>query len=233
MQTVASKFSEHYRKLGVPGLSLRDLGDEANSDFTPEASINRQAAVDLAKKAVAQLTEKNESLMVTGGNAYLLPYANIIVEAPTRSSGFNLTDQDVPVYQIALHGYFDIAGQPFNMSGGQDPELRMLQALETGSSFYYQWFYRDSSLVKNTDFDDLYALHAADWIDSAVAMYQGANPVLKKVRGETITGHRRLANGVTKTTFSNGMQITVNTNPYPVLVNGSRIEARNYAAKER
>lgn len=80
--------------------------------------------------------------MVSGGNAYLFPYARHIVQAPMSDSGFHITDESVPFYQIVLHGYVDYAGMPYNLA--QEVELReyVLQCLEYGSNVYFTWIYQ-------------------------------------------------------------------------------------------
>jgi hypothetical protein len=221
-------FLKNYTKLGIQGLSLRDLGNEVNSDFNPSHSVNRQAALEMIAKETDKLKHNVRNLMVSGGNAYILPHANMIVNAPTRSSRTNITDEDVPFYQIALHGYYDIAGQPFNMDEAADPRISMLKALETGSNIYYQWFYSDSSKVKDTAYNHLYALSYRDWFDEAVAIYKEANAVLKDVRNKTITSHRKLADGVVQTTFENGKSILINYNKMAVQVNGKFIDAQSF-----
>ncbi|AZN42176.1 DUF5696 domain-containing protein [Paenibacillus albus] len=228
LEGTVDKFIDSYEKLGLTGLSLRDMGNEVNSDFNESHPVNRQDARSIEMKETNKLKESSSSLMVNGGNLYTVPSANVIVGAPTSSNRFNLLDEDVMFYQIALHGYADLAGAPFNRNEYQNPRLSMLQALETGSAIYYAWFYNDASVVKDTAYDDLYALHYSDWLDEAVSLYREANPILKEVRSQTITGHRTLAEGVTETTFENGMSVIVNYNKTAVKVGGIEIGAENF-----
>ncbi|QHW33752.1 hypothetical protein GZH47_25095 [Paenibacillus rhizovicinus] len=221
-------FLSDYGKLGIHGLSLRDMGSEVNSDFNPSSPVSRQDALGTIVAEAGKLKQGTESLMVSGGNAYMVPYADIIVGAPTSSNRKNITDEDVMFYQIALHGYVDLAGAPFNREDTTSPRASMLKALETGSNLYYVWYYKDSSAVKDTAYNDLYALHYADWIDEATALYQEMNPVLKQVRNETIVGHRNLADGVVETTFENGLSILINYNTTAVQVNGMSIGAESF-----
>lgn len=221
-------FLDDYAKFGIGGLSLRDLGSVVNSDFDPSSPVDRQKALETIVRETGKLRKAAGSLMVSGGNAYALPYADIVVHAPTASSSMNITDEDVPFYQIALHGYVEMAGEPFNMDRYENPRISMLKALETGSNVHYQWFYGPSSAVKDTDFNGLYALHYEDWFDEAAALYKEANPVLAKVRGQIITGHRKLADQVTETTFENGVTVIVNYGKTPVQANGMEIGAESF-----
>ncbi|WP_160040016.1 DUF5696 domain-containing protein [Paenibacillus sp. USDA918EY] len=221
-------FLADYAKLGVPGLSLRDLGREVHSDFDPSHPVSRQDSQAASVKAMELLRTKTGSLMVEGGNAYSLPYADWIVNAPERSSRLNITDEEIPFFQIALHGYFNIAGAPYNMGELQNPRLAMLKSLETGSAVYYQWFASDASTVKDTDYNGLYALNYKDWIDEAARLYGESNPVLAKVRNQVITAHVRLAPGVVRTTYENGITVTVNYNRAAVAVDGLQLQPQSY-----
>lgn len=221
-------FVSDYAEFGLTGLSLRDLGSEVNSDFNPDHPINRQEALNIAVSGTDMLKQRANNLMVSGGNAYSLPYANIIVNAPTKSSRLNLTDEDVPFYQIALHGFYDLAGEPFNMQSVTDSRVSLLKALETGSNIYYQWYYSDSSAVKDSDYNELYALHYGDWLDQAAGFYKEAGTVLNEVRSYVIADHRKLAEGVVQTTFENGKKIIVNYNNAAVQVNDKQLEAMSY-----
>jgi len=221
-------FLNDYADFGVGGVSLRDLGDEVNSDFDADHPISRQDALATVVGEAAKLKEKAGKIMVNGGNAYALPYASSIVGAPTKSSRMNITDADIPFYQIALHGYYDVAGSPFNMDEYQNPRLSMLKALETGSNVYFEWYYNEPSSVKDTAYNDLYALHYEDWLEEAASVYKEAEAVLGKVRNQPIVGHRTLADQVVQTTFADGTKITVNYGNAPADVDGVRIEAQSY-----
>ncbi|MGG1638485.1 DUF5696 domain-containing protein [Paenibacillus sp. NRS-1760] len=221
-------FLADYKALGLQGLSLRDMGNQVNSDYNPDKTITRQEALEMIKTQTNKLSLQAQTIMVNGGNAYSLPYADVIVNAPTKSSLMNITDQDIPFYQIALHGYYDLAGSPYNMDDKQNPRLSMLKALETGSSLYYQWYASDSTKVKDTDYDNLYALNYKDWLDEAVQLYKEANGVLSKVRNQVIVKHRQILPGVVETTFQNGYVITINYNNKAIAVEGMQLAAQSY-----
>lgn len=221
-------FVSDYKKYGIAGLSLRDMADEVNSDFNIDRSVSRQDALKRIAQETGKLKKDIGSLMVNGGNAYSLPDAAMIVGAPTESSEMNITDEDVPFYQIALHAYFDISGSPFNLDDDRDPRNSMLKALETGSNVYYEWFYNEPSVVKDTPYNNLNALYYKDWFSEAVALYKEADSVLSKVHDQLIVSHHKLTDQVFQTTFENGISVVVNYNKTAVEVNGIRIDAQSY-----
>lgn len=228
---IVSSFVQRYSKLVSGGVSLNDLGNQVDSDYSPDHPIDRQSALGVIEGELAKLNGAIGSVMVSGGNAYSIPYADIVVNAPTRSSGMNLTDEDVPFYQIVLHGYVQMAGLPFNTAKGQNPRLSLLKALETGSNIYYEWFYREPSVVKDTDRNGLYSANYEGWLDEAVQIYREADGFLSKVADQAIIGHSKLAEGVYRTVYENGQSVTVNYNEEAVSVDGMELAPEGYVVQ--
>ncbi|MCQ6561342.1 DUF5696 domain-containing protein [Paenibacillus mendelii] len=226
---LTSEFMKTYEKWDVGGISLRDLGDDLNSDVKQDATLDRQNSAAIITESMKQLKEHAGKTMVSGGNAGVLPYVATIVNAPQGSSQLNITDDEVPFYQMVLHGYIDYAGMPINMNRDQNYKTSVLKTLETGSNVYYQWFYDKPSSVRNTEFDDLYSAHYANWFNEAVRYYRETNEVLKDVRNQAIVNHEKLADQVYRTTYEGGKTITVNYNKVAVTVEGVRMEEESYA----
>lgn len=228
MPDVIGKFAAAMQRYTLPGLSLADLGAELHGDYRNSRMIDRQQAEAIVIDQLEELRKKNDNLMFAGGNAYVLPYAKHIVDAPDGGSGFNIIDRQVPFYQMVLHGYADYAGKPFNLAPDQDERLYLLNMLETGANPYVVWSYQPSSLMKDTDFDHLYAIHYRDWLDAAAALYAEANETLRQVSGQLIVEHSELAPGVYRTLYESGISITVNYNDRSVQAGGIAIDARSY-----
>jgi hypothetical protein len=222
------EFANGYESYPIEGLSLRDLGDELSSDFRNNRFIDRQQAAAIVEEQIKKLSDRSTDMLISGGHAFALPYADNIVNIPMTDSGFNLTDESVPFLQIVMHGYSDYAGEPVNVGEDQNPRIHLLKALETGSSLYFQWIYRDQSEVKETEFDRLYSTNYRLWMDDARDMYGEVNRVLQNVRALRITGHERLGDGVFRTTYEDGTAISVNYGSQAVTVDGMTIEAESY-----
>ncbi|MCU6712341.1 DUF5696 domain-containing protein [Paenibacillus sp. J5C_2022] len=221
-------FLKQAEKLQLSGLSLSDLGTPLNSDFHESRFVNRQAAKEIVVDSLHAVNAAVDELMVSGGNQYALQFADTVVNAPLRSSRFQIIDEDVPFYQMVLHGYISYAGEPWNMAERGDVRRQMLKALETGSAVYFQWFHADPSVTKGTDFDYLYSAHYRDWMDVGVRYYTELNAVLKAVQGQTISKHRQLQEGVYETTFGNGIRIIVNYSDATVDIDGTAIVPNSY-----
>lgn len=229
LEDTAAAFTSRLMKLEAGGVSLRDLGDTLYSDFNPSQMISIQDTLKKAAGMARSIHDSGERVMVKGGNAYVLPAADVVVNTPIMSSRMNLADEEIPFYQIVLHGYVDLAGAPFNQGSTNDVRTSMLKAAETGMSVYYSWFYADSSAVKNTDYDG-YMSHAyALWKDEAIKQYKELAELHALTRGQMITEHQNLADGVTFTKYSNGVEVIVNYNADVVIeAAGKQVEPMSF-----
>lgn len=225
---IVSGFLQDYKQMGLTGLSLRDLGEQLNSDFNRANVINREQAKEVVKQQLEQIQSSGAALLVEGGNSYAGPYARHIVDAPVSSSGFNITDEAVPFFQMVYHGYVQYTGKAWNMADDQDSHMQMLRAIETGSAPYYTWFYADPSAIKLTSFDALFSADYRRWIQESAARYQELSSVLQDVQNQSIVKHEKLSKGVYQTTFEKGKTVIVNYNDTAVDLNGIRVAAKSY-----
>ncbi|MCM3132147.1 DUF5696 domain-containing protein [Paenibacillus polysaccharolyticus] len=225
---IVNGFLQDFKGNGLTGLSLRDLGDQLNSDFNRAKVINREQAKQVVIKQLEKVRSSDVSLLVEGGNSYAIPYARHIVDAPVSNSGFNITDEAVPFFQLVYHGYVQYTGQAWNMADDQDSHVQMLRAIETGSAPYYTWFYADPSAIKLTSFDALYSADYRRWIQESAERYKELRNVLQDVQNQTIVKHEKLSSGVYQTTYEKGKTVIVNYNDAAVEWNGIRVAAKSY-----
>ncbi|MFD0960553.1 DUF5696 domain-containing protein [Paenibacillus chungangensis] len=226
---VVNDFLKDYASYGSNGLSLRDLGHDLYSEVDAGgATTDRQDAMTAVADSMKRIAGEVNGVMVDGGNAYAIPYADTIVNAPLSSSKFNIAYEEVPFYSIVLHGYVDLAGMPLNHGYDQDARSALLQTLETGSLLYYQWMHDNPSAIRDTKLNAMYASDYSHWLDEAVQLYEESNRILKQVRHQTIADHRKLAENVYMTTYEEGLSIVVNYNEAPVSVEGMTIAGKDY-----
>ncbi|UVI31984.1 DUF5696 domain-containing protein [Paenibacillus spongiae] len=223
------QFLKHYNRLGIEGLSLRDMGAELNPDYRDEEVIDRQQSAIINADQLKKISPQVPDLLVAGGNAYALPYIRNVVDAPLTDSRFNITDEAVPFYQMVVHGFVSYAGKPFNLADDQDMKLNMLKAIEYGANVRFSWMFDEPSAVKDTRFNTLYSAHYKTWLEEAKTVYGKVNDALKGVQYERMTGHRKVKEGVYVTTYENNKAVIVNYTDRPVTVDGISVDAHNYA----
>ncbi|MFD0714247.1 DUF5696 domain-containing protein [Paenibacillus sp. GCM10027626] len=231
LETAVSKFLKGYEAFNPGAISLRDLGDGLHSDFRPKRELTRQEAERIVVETVRRIGEQAPNLMVSGGNAYVLPYASHVLNVPLESNRFQLADESIPFYQMVIHGYVEYASKPYNLAFDQNVRHNILQSLETGSNVYYSWILEHPSILKNTPFNDLYADYYEQWFGEAAEAYREVNAALKRVRGQAIISHEKLEEGVYKTIYENGIAILVNYSEQQVSVGGVKIDAEQYVVE--
>ena len=228
LPAIVDGFIDDYRRMGLSGLSLRDLGSELHADYNRERVIDRQAAKEIVREQLTKIGETAPELLIEGGNAYAAPYARHIVDAPMTDSGFNITDESIPLFQLVYHGYKSYAGTPWNLAANQDARANFLKALETGAGLHYTWFHAEASAIKMTGFDHLYSADYRSWLGEAAEQYRELTQVIGDVADEVIADHTKLAEGVYQTTYAQGKTIIVNYNDTAIEVDDVRIEAMDY-----
>lgn len=221
------RFLASYERYQIQRLSVFDIAREVNSDFRENALVDRVESQKVILRQLGKIEEKGFDLMVDYGNGYAIPYAAAILNLPTCSSQRNITDVDLPFYQMVIRGLVDYAGSPINLSGSYRQAL--LRAVETGSYPYFIGSFAPSSEVKNTKYASLYALHYRDWLQEAKEIYKELDELLREVQGQSISDWQVLAENVHQTTFENGLSVIVNYNLEPVTVNGMVIPGQDYA----
>ncbi len=230
LERIVGKFVKAYNKYGLNTVSLRDLGTDVTSDFDKDDVIDRQQGRYYAEEQIKKLHDMGYDMMMTKANMYAVPYASTVLNAPVDDSHFNLTDETIPFFQIALHGYIDYTGEPINLA--QDYEMTILRSIETGASPYYKLMYEDCSIVKNTDFVEFYSANYFDWKDDLLNVYNKLNEVLRDVQDKEIVDHRKLDKNVYMTTYENNKSIIVNYGDKEVEVLGVKVGGKSYVVLE-
>ena len=128
---LTESFLSSYRRYGISSISLVDLAEDLNSDFIDDASlvVDRAEALKIIEAQFEKIKGDGLKVMVDSANSYAFPYAAAIVNAPSGSSRFNITDQEIPFYQIVVHGLINTAGQPINLA--DSPRVELLRLIET------------------------------------------------------------------------------------------------------
>lgn len=225
---VVDQFLPGYEKIGVKGLSVRDLGDVLTSDKRKAYPISRDASKFITGDQLNKL-RRNFRLMVSGGNAYALPYASSLVNVPDTGNQFYLLDETIPFYEMVVHGSVDYSGQATNLVEGYDSGTQLLHLLEYGMAPHYIMSYQNSSELADTPSDSLYSTDYRVWLGDAAATYQKVGKIYADLRTHYIDRYVIHEKGVYETVFDNGVSIYVNYTDRPVTVGSVTVEAKGYA----
>lgn len=222
------KFIKGADKVDISGISLRDLGDTLSSDKRRTNVIDRQEAKQIVLGQFAALDEAIDNLMVSGGNSYTFAYSEDLTNVPSGANPFYLVDEEVPFYQMVIHGSIDYTSGAINLSDSYNKDDIILRMIEFGTAPHFTLSYEESSEIKYSALNSLYSTHYETWLGDAVEIYQKTNDVLKNVVNSTITDHTILDSGIRKVSYDNGVVIYINYSGTDVTADNINIPALSY-----
>ena len=188
-------------------VSLSTLGSDLNSDFDEDEPYNREDSKAFTVQLLKQFaTNKSyNKIMVDAGNAYAIPYASIVLNAPLDSSRFLNTSESIPFFGMVYHSYLVYAGAPTNMAG--DMQYEKLKIIENGATLYMMLSYGNVEILKEDEvLSKYYAISFEHWksmlfsqpilnennevIGTKLGIYDELNALLKDVQNSEITNHK-------------------------------------------
>lgn len=216
------EISEGYEKAGLDGISAGALTSSLYGDYSKNGVSRYQAMEKLVKGYEELCGSMNDGIMADGANAYALPYVNHIKNVPATSSRFDIFDEDVPFYQMVIHGLIPYTTEAVN--GSPSPDEMLLYAAETGSYLRYDMVYEQPGTLEDTEFDIYYYAGSSGWTAEAAESQKILAPVLSGVSDAFITGRKTEQSGSRVTVnYSNGCVITVDHSEGWIEYNGRRI----------
>lgn len=221
----ADSYADSLKTLPLEGAYYPTLGNLSYTDYTKNRFSNRDSTADTLLK-VAQRVAQNR--VVKAANEYAIAGAAHISEAPARSSAFHIFDEDVPFYQLVASSFASLSTPCVNR--GWDLEEMKLFAIETGSGLYFTWSAAHPELFTGTAYDSLYGANFAMWKERAVQANEQVQEAVRQTGGGALLSHRKLAEDVTLSGFSEGGFVVVNRGNTPYIYEGQSVDAHGWLA---
>lgn len=192
--------------------------------------VTTEECVSYWQDIIQTVKDSLGTVTVEGGNAYVLPYADLVTDIPISDCGYQMTTKSVPFYQIVAHGYVEYTGDALNLSS--DVEKQILQWIEYGYLPYFKLTYESPDNLIETDYSELFSSQYSAWKDTVVEAYEELSSVLSQVRTAAIVSHEEVADNVFCTGYDNGIRIYVNYSDNAVTADGVEIEGMSYMVVE-
>lgn len=190
-------------KLNVTGYSFATLGSVAYSDYSDEAYQVKKGMGTDVQSMIASVNAAGHTVSTDNANDYAAVMSDTIFNVEIDPRYTDVFDVYVPFYQIVFKGYVPLYSEALNLTADYDTSV--LNALASGTGLGY-------TLLKNYDasfaasvqtnlHSSLYSANKAAIVEtvSQYADYYAA------IKGATIKDYEVLDNGVTVTTFDNGV----------------------------
>ncbi len=182
------KFAESYKTYDPVGISVATLGMELNSDFDADEPYNREDSKKFTMEILQKIDADYSQVMADGGNAYVLPYVDHILNMSTDSSRFLRASEAIPFMGMVLHGSKNFASTPINMEGDSDSAI--LKAIENGGSLYFTLSYQNTNRLKEyADTSAYYSVTYDIWKEEVVDYYTKLNEATKDLQTSLIVDH--------------------------------------------
>ena len=204
---VAKKVDKFFNKKDLSGIALLGIANNIYSDFPDSRYTDRQKALSLNEESIDLLTT-NRSVLSDNANAYAAIKSDVLMNAPLYSNDFKILDKDVPFYELVFHGYVDYVGEPLNLSDSY--EISLLKCVESGAGLHFKWISEDNSVLKDTEYEDLYAINYEALKDRAVNDYLRVNEAMKGLKNQEIISHEEVKDNVVKVSYEDGTKVYVN-----------------------
>ena len=212
----------------VEGLSLTALGNTVYASFG-KAGISRTESGAYWREALSKLSGGMTHLSARTASSYAFPFIQQVDEAPCASSRFEVTDTEVPFYQLVTHGAMTLYAEPVNEAGNTRQAL--LKAIEYGMYPSWRVIAGNTALLSGTDYASWYAASLDAWRKEIMDTSAWLAP-LGRYQGMQMTGHERVSETLSATTYSNGDVVLVNYGKADAEHLGIVVPAQGYAIKE-
>lgn len=228
------KVPEAARKLAenlsgqVDGVSLSMLGNTVYSSFG-KTGISRTSAGMYWQQALETLSGKIQTLSAKTASAYAFPYIEQVDATPCASSRFEVTDMEIPFYQMVTHGAMVLYTEPANEDGTVRKAL--LRAIEYGMYPSWRVIAGNTALLSGTDYASWHAASLDAWREEIKNTAAWMAP-LGVYAGMQMTGHEQVTATLSVTTYANGDMVLVNYGSEDAEHLGVTVPALGYAIKE-
>ncbi|MDR2571869.1 MAG: DUF5696 domain-containing protein [Oscillospiraceae bacterium] len=224
-------YNKEFARYDFTGTSLRDMGNYLASDRKRTNFIDREQAKDVIVHNLNTMREQGDPLMLSGGNLYALGFADDLIETPLSHNAFYIVDEEVPFYQMVIHGRIPYAGSPINLSDAFNADEIVMRLIEFGASPIFAFTYEGASETKYTGLNWKYATQYQNWRNSAADIYHKVNETLSQVIGAEIVRHEILNENIRKITYNNGVEIVVNRSDSKQDYEGETLSPFGYIVK--
>lgn len=225
---IANKLSKKLQKLDAGGYSLNSIGSLLYSDFGKKSTSRKTSAE--AWGNIASTIKKSGSLLLEAPNAYMIEYADEIINSPSSSEQNNIFSYDVPFYQLVLSGYIPTSLEAGNSFGNDNYNL--LKSVEYGSNLKFDLGYKNIDLLYQTGLSKLNYIDYSLWVDGIAKDYSKWYEFREITDFTAIKCHRRLMTNVYLSEYENGIKVYTNYNNNAVTVGNINIPAMDFALEE-
>lgn len=200
---IVDKLIKKAAKLGISGISTASLGQVAYSDYSDLKYATKGETEKEVAEYLTRIKNAGYKVVTDDSNVYAAAVSDSILNLEIDPYNVDALDQSVPFYQIVFKGYVPIYSEALNLTPNYQKSL--LTALASGTGLGYTVIQNyDISYISNPS-KELYNSIYGDIKDEITEAVKTYKPYYDAIEGAKIVNYRVLENGVTETTFDNGV----------------------------
>lgn len=211
---------------GVNASNFNSLYKNLSFDYNKNAPIDRAEYAAIISKLIQDSKSKLSYSVGSEAPQYLLNGLDWNQDVSVRDSGFLFTDENVPFYQMVLHGNIPYSSSEIN----QSPDLikTKLLSIEYGGLPYYLLTEQSPLVLKERGIDGLYSTQISEWLDAIVSDYQNYQKDFKEIWNKKINSHIRISDTLSKVIYENGYGVYINYSKSDVNIDNILIKSESY-----
>lgn len=223
--SLMQNMADYAKKVGA-GVGFEDIGYLLSGDYNLKRTTAREKSLEMQTEQLAKIKANGTPVMLTAGNQYVLPYADVITDMDLVGKQYLLTDYEIPFYQIAIHGLVNYTGRAMNLSG--DPQDVLLKSAESGAGLSFAFFAESADILQNTEYMEFFGADYNEWKGIALNYYTRYKKEMAGLNNKMITNHEKITDKVTATTYENGTVVYVNYGLTEYTDGNVKVPARDY-----
>ncbi|MBQ7990567.1 MAG: hypothetical protein IJ251_05925 [Oscillospiraceae bacterium] len=223
-----SKLINSYTKKGHTNFAFGALSNTIYGDYGRQAT-SRELAKGIVSDIYADAKSKG-SVLADNPASYVIPYVDYITNVPVDSSKFDLFDQDIPFYQMVLHGVIPYSSVAVN----SEPDITriVLDSVASGSNLSFDFTGIEASELKDTKLDSYFYSYYANWIGEAAGLYELASAVIAPNADSYIIDYNIYDDGNRiETIYANGNKTEVDYEKGTITANNTVYDVMEYVGK--
>lgn len=222
---ISSKLLKATDSLELTGIGLSTLSNTSYSDYRNQLYFVSANMASDVQKVLKTIKKSDIRVMSDSANVYAAVLSDCIFNTPPSSSRLFVFDEDIPFYQMVLHGYTNLCSQSINLSA--DPKTAFLNAVSVGNSLSFTCIYEpDQNFINGNHSEISYSVYKDISNDMAEYVSQAAD-LINTVANKKILSFSRQGN-LTCTEFSSGVTVYVNFGTSSVSTPIGEVAARSF-----
>lgn len=213
-------------KLDITGFSFSTLGTVAYSDYAaPDYEMKKGMGADV-QSMFNTVTESGHTVATDNANDYAAMVSDTVFNVEIDPRYTDVFDAYIPFYQIVFKGTVPLYSEALNYAS--DYETGVLSALASGVGLGYSLLENYDASYAASVHTDLYSSRYSANKDQIVKTVAKYDDYYAAIRGAKIADYEVLDNGVTVTTFDNGVIAYTNSADTAQTYPGGELAAKGF-----